>query len=94
MSGANALEAGVLKGDILLNLDSEEEGELCTGCAGGLNGLADFAYRTYKTPEAGYVGYRITVKGLKGGHSGMDISLCRGNANKIICRILNALVNE
>lgn len=93
MSGANALEAGVLKGDILLNLDSEDEGELCTGCAGGLNGLADFTYRSYLCPE-GYVGYRIAVKGLKGGHSGMDISLFRGNANKIVCRILNALISE
>ena len=93
MSGAIALEPGVLKGDILLNLDSEDEGELCTGCAGGLNGLADFSYRTYAAPE-GYVGYRINVKGLKGGHSGMDISLYRGNANKIICRILLALISE
>ena len=93
MTGATSLEPGVLKGDILLNLDSEDEGELCTGCAGGLNGQADFQYRTYATPE-GYVGYRITVKGLKGGHSGMDISLFRGNANKILCRILNALISE
>ena len=93
MTGANALKPGILKGDILLNLDSEEEGELCTGCAGGIDGSADFAYRTYKTPE-GYVGYKLTVKGLKGGHSGMDISLFRGNANKIICRILKAVIDE
>lgn len=93
MTGANALKPGVLKGDILLNLDSEEEGELCTGCAGGIDGSADFAYRTYKTPE-GYVGYKLTVKGLKGGHSGMDISLFRGNANKIVCRILKAVIDE
>ena len=93
MTGANALKPGVLKGDILLNMDSEEEGELCTGCAGGIDGSADFAYRTYKTP-AGCVGFKLTVKGLKGGHSGMDISLFRGNANKILCRILNALVSE
>ena len=93
MTGANSLKAGILKGDILLNLDSEEEGELCTGCAGGVDGAADFAYRTYKTPE-GFVGYKITVKGLKGGHSGMDISLFRGNANKIICRLLEAVISE
>lgn len=93
MTGANALKPGILKGDILLNLDSEEEGELCTGCAGGIDGSADFAYRTYKTPE-GYVGYKLTVKGLKGGHSGMDISLFRGNANKIVCRILKAVIDE
>lgn len=93
MTGANALKPGILKGDILLNLDSEEEGELCTGCAGGIDGKADFAYRTYKTPE-GYVCFKLTVKGLKGGHSGMDISLYRGNANKIVCRILNAVMDE
>ncbi|MBQ5410503.1 MAG: beta-Ala-His dipeptidase, partial [Bacteroidales bacterium] len=94
MGGANALKPGILKGDILLNLDSEEEGELCTGCAGGIDGTADFRYRTYRTPEEGFVGYKVTVKGLKGGHSGMDISLFRGNANKILCRILNAVLNE
>ena len=93
MTGANALKPGVLKGDILLNLDSEEEGELCTGCAGGIDGTADFAYRTYKTPE-GFVGCKVTVKGLKGGHSGMDISLVRANANKIICRLLEAAISE
>ena len=93
MTGANALKPGVLKGDILLNLDSEEEGELCTGCAGGIDGSADFAYRTYKTPE-GYACYKITVKGLKGGHSGMDIALYRGNANKAVCRILKAVIDK
>ncbi len=93
MTGANALKPGVLKGDILLNLDSEEEGELCTGCAGGIDGIADFAYRTYKTPD-GFTGYKVTVKGMKGGHSGMDIALCRANANKVLCRILIALINE
>lgn len=93
MTGASSLKPGVLKGDILLNLDSEEEGELCTGCAGGIDGTADFSYRTYKTPE-GFVSYMITIKGLKGGHSGMDISLFRGNANKAICRILKAVTGK
>lgn len=93
MTGANCLKPGVLKGEVLLNLDSEEEGELCTGCAGGIDGCADFSYRTYKTAE-GFVGRKVTVKGLKGGHSGMDISLFRGNANKILCRILLALISE
>ena len=93
MTGASSLKPGVLKGDILLNLDSEEEGELCTGCAGGIDGTADFSYRTYKTPE-GYVSYMITIKGLKGGHSGMDISLYRANANKVVTRILLPLVEK
>ena len=87
MDGANALKSGVLKGDILLNLDSEEEGELCVGCAGGLDVVASFDYRKYKTP-AGSKGLKITVKGLQGGHSGMDISLYRANANKAVARLL------
>ncbi len=87
MTGANSLEPGVLKGDILLNLDSEEEGELCVGCAGGLDAAATFNYLKYKTP-AGYKGLKVTVKGLQGGHSGMDISLYRANANKVVARML------
>ncbi|MBO7397000.1 MAG: aminoacyl-histidine dipeptidase [Bacteroidales bacterium] len=91
MTGANCLQPGVLKGDILINLDSEEEGELCVGCAGGLDASAAFKYLKYKTP-AGHKGLKITVKGLQGGHSGMDISLYRANANKVLCRILLPLV--
>ena len=87
MTGANCLKPGVLKGDILLNLDSEEEGELCVGCAGGLDVEADFKYRKYYTPD-GYKGLVLTVKGLQGGHSGMDISLYRANANKVIARMI------
>ena len=93
MTGANGLKPGVLKGDILINLDSEEEGELCVGCAGGLDAEADFRYRTVAAPE-GYVGYTITVKGLQGGHSGMDISLYRANANKVVARILLPLMEK
>ncbi len=87
MTGANCLKPGVLKGDILINLDSEEEGELCVGCAGGLDVAASFNYRKYNTP-ADNKGMKITVKGLQGGHSGMDISLYRANANKVMARML------
>ncbi|MBR6875594.1 MAG: aminoacyl-histidine dipeptidase [Bacteroidales bacterium] len=87
MTGAEALQPGILKGDILLNLDSEDENELCIGCAGGLDAEADFKYKTLPVP-AGYVGYKIDVRGLSGGHSGMDISLYRANANKVIVRVL------
>lgn len=93
MSGAKALKPGVLKGDILLNLDSEDELELCIGCAGGLDAEADFKYKTVKTP-AGYQGYRLIVKGLSGGHSGMDISLYRANANKVIANALIPVVEK
>jgi dipeptidase D len=91
MTGANKLLPGVLKGDILINLDSEEEGELCVGCAGGLDATATFRYRKYPT-KPGYKGLMITVKGLQGGHSGMDISLYRANANKVMARILLPLM--
>ena len=91
MTGANALKPGVLKGDILMNLDSEDEGELCIGCAGGLDVSASFKYFKYQTPR-NYKGLVISVKGFKGGHSGMDISLYRANANKVIARILLPLV--
>ena len=91
MTGANCLKPGVLKGDILINLDSEDEGELCVGCAGGLDVSASFKYRKYSAPAA-HKGLEITVKGLQGGHSGMDISLYRANANKVMARILLPLI--
>ena len=93
MTGAEALKPGILKGDILLNLDSEDENELCIGCAGGLDAQADFKYRSLPVPR-GYVGYKIDIKGLSGGHSGMDISLYRANANKIMVRVLIPLLER
>jgi len=87
MTGAEGLKAGLLDGDILLNMDSEDEGELYIGCAGGVNTNASLDYTEEEVPEA-VVAYKVTVKGLKGGHSGLDINLGRGNANKI----LNALL--
>lgn len=91
MTGATNLKPGILKGDILINLDSEDEGELCVGCAGGLDASASFKYYKYAVP-AGHKGLKITVKGLQGGHSGMDISLYRANANKALSRILLPLM--
>ena len=93
MSGAEALKPGVLKGDILLNLDSEDEMELCIGCAGGLDAIAEFRYKKENTPE-GYVGYKLNVKGLSGGHSGMDISLYRANANKVLAAALIPVISK
>lgn len=87
MTGAFALKPGILKGDILMNLDSEDEGELYIGCAGGLDANISFSYKDESTP-AGYAGYKISVMGLKGGHSGMDIILGRGNSNKVMFRLL------
>lgn len=93
MTGARALKPGVLNGDILINLDSETEGELYVGCAGGLDGSAVFQYTTEAVP-AGYVGQKLNVKGLVGGHSGMDIILYRANANKVMARALLPLVRD
>lgn len=87
MTGAFGLEAGVLDADILMNLDSEDEGELYIGCAGGIDGNISLPYQTEAMP-AGYTSQKLIVKGLKGGHSGMDIILGRGNSNKIIFRII------
>lgn len=88
MTGAFGLKGGVLKGDILLNLDSEDEGELYVGCAGGTNANVKLTYKPEATP-AGMVGYNLEIRGLKGGHSGMEIILQRGNSNKLMFRFLN-----
>lgn len=87
MTGAFALKPGLLNGDILLNMDSEDEGELYIGCAGGIDTNGEIKIKAEKTPEK-FSAYKLTVKGLKGGHSGLDIHLGRGNANKIINALL------
>lgn len=87
MTGAFGLGKGVLKGDILLNLDSEDENEICVGCAGGIDVSAIKSYREVPAPK-GTVAYKITASGLKGGHSGVDIALGRANSNKIMFRFL------
>ena len=88
MDGAFGLRPGVLQGEILLNLDSEEEGELYVGCAGGLDANTTFRYAEEPTPAAGYVAAKISVRGLKGGHSGIQIVCQRANANKLLFRLL------
>ncbi|MBA4276409.1 aminoacyl-histidine dipeptidase [Flavobacterium sp.] len=87
MTGALNLKGGILKGEILLNLDTEEDDEIDIGCAGGIDVTATRSYHEEETPEDS-VGYTITVKGLNGGHSGMDIHKGLGNANKIMNRLL------
>ncbi|MEN9928681.1 MAG: hypothetical protein RLZZ231_602 [Bacteroidota bacterium] len=86
MTGALNLKGGILQGEILLNLDTEEDDEIDIGCAGGIDVTAKRNYNLEATPE-GSVGYTITVKGLNGGHSGMDIHKGLGNANKIMNRL-------
>ncbi|MBQ9962391.1 MAG: aminoacyl-histidine dipeptidase [Alistipes sp.] len=88
MDGAFGLKSGLLQGDILLNLDSETEGELYVGCAGGLDANITLPYTAEAAP-AGYTAYALEVKGLKGGHSGIQIGYQRANANRELFRLLN-----
>jgi len=87
MTGAFGLKPGLLKGDILMNLDSEDEGELYVGCAGGVDASMKYTYKPVQVPS-GMVSYKLSVSGLKGGHSGMDIILGRGNSIKLLFRFM------
>ncbi len=87
MTGAMGLKGGLLSGSILLNLDTEEDDEIGVGCAGGTDVTATRTYEEEETPEF-KIGYKISVKGLQGGHSGMQIHEGLGNANKIMNRLL------
>ncbi|MBU2996513.1 aminoacyl-histidine dipeptidase [Cellulophaga baltica] len=87
MTGAMGLKGGILQGDILLNLDTEEDDEIDIGCAGGVDITAKRTYNEKPVPR-GVQAFKITVKGLTGGHSGMDIHKGLGNANKIMNRLL------
>jgi dipeptidase D len=87
LTGAFALKNNFLRGDILINLDSEDDGEIFVGCAGGIDTTALLSYNSEKTPD-NYFGFSVSVKGLKGGHSGDDINKGLGNANKILNRFL------
>mgnify|MGYP004655204521 FL=1 len=91
MYGAFALKGGLLQGKTLLNLDSESEGELYMGCAGGVDTTARFDYEPVETEE-GDVALRVSIKGCKGGHSGCDIHLQRANAIKLLFRFLKDAV--
>ena len=89
MDGAFGLKGGLLQGDILLNLDSETEGELYVGCAGGMDANVTLPYEAVATPEG--VALELSVKGCKGGHSGIQIVCQRANANKLLFRLLRKL---
>ncbi len=93
MTGAMQLKPGLLNGKIMLNLDSEDDDEMTIGCAGGIDIVVDSTYLEDNIEE-NEIGFELFVSGLTGGHSGMDINLYRGNANKIINRILWQCNNE
>lgn len=93
LTGAYALDKNFLSGDILINLDTEEEGEIYIGCAGGKTTHATFTYDKETAPEK-YFWFKILVNGLNGGHSGSEINKGLGNANKILNRCLWAVNNK
>ncbi len=93
MFGAFGLQPNFLKGDILINMDSEDEGELYVGCAGGVDGNITFRYQEVEVEE-GDVALKVSLTGLKGGHSGVDINLQRANANKLMFRFLKDAVAD
>lgn len=93
MVGAFGLKKGTIQGEILLNLDSEDEGELYIGCAGGLDVTASLTYEE-TAPEEGDIAFKVTLKGLRGGHSGLEINEGRANANKLLARLAYEAVVE
>ena len=93
MTGAIGLKSNWLKGEILLNMDSEEEGELYVGCAGGVNADIEFEYDEVIVPQ-GVTPLKLVISGLRGGHSGLEINQGRGNANKLIIRFLKYATRE
>lgn len=92
MTGAMGLKAGLLEGEILLNLDTEEDDEIGVGCAGGIDVTATRTYIEENVSDNS-IAYKIEVKGLNGGHSGMDIHKGLGNANKIMNRLMYSVFN-
>ncbi|HAW50848.1 MAG TPA: cytosol nonspecific dipeptidase [Flavobacteriales bacterium] len=92
MTGAMGLKGGLLEAEIMLNLDTEDDDELTIGCAGGIDVSAEGTCNLVDVPQE-HVAFSIKVRGLSGGHSGMDIHLGRANANKLLNRILYQLLN-
>ena len=93
MNGAFALKGGLLQGDILINLDSETEGELYVGCAGGVDWEASVKFKEEPMPK-GYKAFKVAAKGLRGGHSGMEINEGRGNASRFLIRALLPMLRD
>ncbi len=91
MWGVNHLAADTLKGDILLNIDHESEGEFCIGSAGGINVTASLGYKEVETDKDD-IAVKVTISGLKGGHSGLEINQNRANANKLMARLVRQAI--
>ncbi len=93
LTGAFELGEGMIDGKILINLDSEEEGEICIGCAGGIDSVATFTYEEEEAP-ADFSFFRVDISGLAGGHSGQDINAGRANANILLARLMGEAMNS
>ena len=93
LTGATNLKAGMMNGKMLINLDSEDEGEIFIGCAGGINTSVEFDFKPEPVP-AGYLFLRVGVDKLHGGHSGDDIDKGYANANKVLARFLNTALDK
>lgn len=93
MTGAFGLQAGVLKADILINTDSEQEGEIYMGCAGGVDAQIELPLQ-WQAADTHWIASTLSLSGLKGGHSGVNIHLGRGNANKLLARFLAGHAQE
>lgn len=93
MWGVNHLSADTLKGDILLNIDNETEGEFCIGSAGGVNVTASLEYKEVETDKDD-IAVKVSISGLKGGHSGLEINEGRANANKLLCRLVRQAIQD
>lgn len=93
MYGAFGLKPGTLNGQILLNLDSEEEGELYIGCAGGVDVTASLEYKD-EAAQAAHIAIKVILKGLRGGHSGLEINEGRANANKLMARFVREAITS
>jgi aminoacyl-histidine dipeptidase len=94
MDGAFGLQKGFLSGTVMLNLDTEEDGDLCVGCAGGTDVNVSFQFKPDEEIEKGDVAFKISLTGLRGGHSGTQIHLGRANANKLMNRFLKEVVRN
>lgn len=94
LTGANRLQDGLLHGQRLINLDNEDDGHICIGCAGGIDTLAKMHYQQQSLPEGQWLGLKVRVDGLPGGHSGEDINKGRANANKILAYFLTEMFDS
>ena len=93
MTGAKELDGSLFRGEILLNLDTEDDDELSVGCAGGIDTNTSYAYQEIAVKSESHI-VEITINGLLGGHSGMDIDKGRGNANKLMARLIWKLAKQ